>query len=153
MDTHPELDAHIPMVDVHRNGQSDPTRHVICVDGSPTFLRILRVLLEMNGYAVTTTSYTADIAAQIAIRRPDLVVVDLPYGEPRGWTLLSELTGWRTRWTPVIVVSTERPALDRIRREPDAFRQVRACFHKPLDLDQLVEAIDRYSERFREAGG
>jgi CheY-like chemotaxis protein len=98
-------------------------------------------------------SYAADIAVQIVIRRPDLVVVDLPYGGSRGWTLLSVLKGWRTRGIPVIVVSTERNVLDRIRKEPESYRHVRACFHKPFDPDQLVETIDRLTWHLRGARG
>jgi DNA-binding response OmpR family regulator len=154
MDMHPELDSLIPLISLQANGESEPKRHVICVDNSLTFLRILRVLLETNGYKVTTIRYGADTFFQIAIRRPDLVVVDLPLRESRGWTLLNDLLEvWRTRWFPVIVVSTERNALARIRRETDAYRHVGACFHKPLDLDQLVEAIDRLTRRFRDVGG
>jgi DNA-binding response OmpR family regulator len=71
------------MDDRHRT----PRKHVFAVNSSPNFLRILRELLEGEGYTVTTCVFEQNVFTQIVMRQPDALIVDVAAGELAGWDL------------------------------------------------------------------
>ncbi len=117
-------------------------QHIFAVNSSPDFLDILRELLQDEHYNVTTTNFVPQTFDQVCALEPDLLIVDLAVGERVGWRLLEELAaGAHTNGIPVVVVSTSPHLLDEAREHPHRFAGDR-FMRKPLDLDDLLRAVD-----------
>jgi CheY-like chemotaxis protein len=119
-----------------------PRKHVFAVNSSPDFLLIVRELLEEEGYAVTTSTFDSNVFAQIVMRQPDVLLIDVAVGESAGWDLLRRLhTEAATIEIPVLVTSTS-PALLEQAREQEAWYGTEGLFlTKPMDLDELLRTI------------
>jgi CheY-like chemotaxis protein len=116
-------------------------KHIFCINGSSSFLDILRHLLEHEHYTVTTTNFVPQTFEQIAALQPSLLIIDLSVGQRAGPDLLERLQREAiTRKIPVIVVSTDRRLLARARAE-QAHYGGQLFLAKPLDLDNLLEGI------------
>ena len=71
-------------------------------------------------FNVTTTNYVPLTFDQIAVAKPDLLVIGLVWGEIAGWELLERLHSEAvTLGIPVILTSTNQKLLDRgaVRRD------------------------------------
>jgi CheY-like chemotaxis protein len=70
---------------------------ILVVDDEPTNLRLLRRILEKDGYEnVVTTSEGADVAAMVDELNPDLMLLDLHMPQPDGFAILRSLgPRWR----------------------------------------------------------
>ena len=69
-----------------------------------------------------------------------MLIIDLVAGQRAGWDLLERLGNEAiTRGIPVIVTSTDKPLLEQA--EGDSARDGRLFMVKPMNLQQLLEAI------------
>lgn len=117
-------------------------QHVYVVNGSPEFLDIVRALLQDENYNVTTTNFVPLSFETIQAAHPQLIVIDLVFGESAGWELLSRLRqALSTRDIPVLLVSTSADLLERAREQHDGFGGDRYLV-KPFDLDDLLNIIE-----------
>jgi CheY-like chemotaxis protein len=114
-------------------------KHVYCVDGSPTFLHVLKAIFEWRNFTTTVQDYSPDIFDQISSAHPDVVIVDLVFGQDSGWRLLDRLADGLTENTPVIVTSTDRRILESARLDQADSASSRAYFVKPFDMNLLVK--------------
>ena len=118
-------------------------KHLFAVNGDPDFLNLLRILFQRAEYNVTTTNYLPATFDQIAALDPDLLLVDLVWGDRAGWDLLERLNAAaRTRGIPVVVVSTTPAYLARVRADPARYGGD-ALLSKPFDIDDLLGAVRR----------
>jgi CheY-like chemotaxis protein len=119
-----------------------PRKHVFAVNSSPDFLLIVRELFEDEGYAVTTSTFESNVFAQIVMRQPDALLIDVAAGEAAGWDLLRRLhTEAATTEIPILVTSTS-PALLEQAQEQEAWYGTEGLFlTKPMDLDELLRTI------------
>jgi len=112
---------------------------VLVVEDEPDILMLLRVVLEMNGYEAALAADGETAIERFDAERPDLVLLDLMLPVIDGWAVLAEM---RTRPSPppVIICSAARSARD---VEVAADRGAEAILPKPLDMDLLLETIER----------
>jgi CheY-like chemotaxis protein len=116
-------------------------KHVFSVNGSAAFLDFVRELLEGDDYNVTTTNFVPRTIDQIAVLRPDLVIVDLEVGVRAGWDLLATLaTHVDTLRIPLIVTSTAQAMLDEAEQLGYAHGERRYLL-KPFDIDALERLV------------
>jgi DNA-binding response OmpR family regulator len=116
-------------------------KHVLCVNGSATFLEFVRMLLEEERYNVTTTNFVPSTFAQIAALHPHLLIIDLEVGKRAGWELLERLRyDAATNDIPVIIVSTDHRLLERVQRDADRYGGS-AYIVKPFDIDEMLNAV------------
>jgi CheY-like chemotaxis protein len=119
-----------------------PRKHVFAVNSSPDFLLIVRELLEEEGYAVTTSTFDSNVFAQIVMRQPDVLLIDVAVGESAGWDLLRRLhTEAATIEIPVLVTSTSPALLEQAREQAAWYGTERSFLTKPMDLDELLRTI------------
>jgi CheY-like chemotaxis protein len=89
-------------------------KHVFCVNGSSSFLDLVRGLFEEEHYNITTTNFVPLTFDQILTLQPDVLIVDVVYGIQAGWELLHHLAhDAATHPIPVVVTSTDPKLLDR----------------------------------------
>jgi two-component system KDP operon response regulator KdpE len=76
---------------------------VLVIDDEVQIRRLLRILLEANGYRVLEAACGQDGLTEAAIHRPDIVILDLGLPDLDGVTVLRRLREWSH--VPVIVLS------------------------------------------------
>jgi CheY-like chemotaxis protein len=114
-------------------------KHVYCVDDSQTFLHVLKATFEWRHFTTTVQGYSPNVFDQISSAHPDVIIVDLAFGQDNGWHLLGRLAVGLTENTPVIVTSTDPRILELARLEEAYSTGARAYFAKPFDMNLLVE--------------
>jgi two-component system KDP operon response regulator KdpE len=82
------------------------------VDDEVQIRRFLRISLEANGYQVYEAENGKTALAEIPLRHPDLVLLDLGLPDMDGITVLKRLREWTQ--TPVIVLSVRSSDKDKI---------------------------------------
>ncbi len=116
-------------------------KHVLAVNGDPPFLDLVRELLTDERYNVTTTNYVPETFDVIVALDPDLLIVDLVFGEAAGWDLLERLTrAIATRGIPVLVTSTNSRLLERAAADPARYGTNKDLI-VPFDIDELIRAV------------
>ena len=121
------------------------SRHILIVDDEDNILRSLRLVLEPEGYTVSTAGSAAVFRNQSAAARPDLYLIDIRLPDGNGVDLLRELRQHEDR-TPVVMISGHGTI-------PDAIEATRAgafdFLEKPLARERVLlavrNAIDRSS--------
>jgi DNA-binding response OmpR family regulator len=116
-------------------------KHLFAINGEPDFLDLIRLLFQRAEYNVTTTNFVPATFDQIAALDPDLLLVDLAWGERAGWDLLERLNAEaRTRGIPVVVLSTSPDYLARVRADPARYGGD-AVLAKPFEADDLLRVV------------
>ncbi|MGH1503103.1 MAG: response regulator transcription factor [Acidimicrobiales bacterium] len=91
-----------------------PTGHdVLVVDDEPQVLAVVAEYLEREGYRVRTAADGDAALAELAAKRPDLVLLDLMLPGTDGWTILDRLRSAGDE-VPVIVLSARGAESERV---------------------------------------
>jgi twitching motility two-component system response regulator PilH len=116
-------------------------KRVLVVDDSPTNRQALSLLLQREGYEVTTAVDGEDALAKIAADPPPIVVLDIILPKMNGYQVLRQLrAGTETRHIKVILVSSKNQESDRfwgMKQGADEY------IAKPYPDDTLLSAIAR----------
>jgi CheY-like chemotaxis protein len=113
--------------------------HVLCINGSPVFLDLLRALFQEESFNVTTTNFVPRSWDMIDALQPSVILLDLVIGQQAGWDLLRRLHAEATtRSIPVVVTSTDPRLLEDAKRDAAQWGG-NAFIGKPLDVDNLIE--------------
>lgn len=116
-------------------------RHILCVNNSEEVLDIFRVLLEEEGYRVTTQSYLLKDMAEVRELTPDLIILDYMWPEEDGgWSMLQMLRMDRaTAKTPIVLCTGAKREIAEL---GDHLTQMKiAVVLKPFDIETLLDAI------------
>jgi len=84
----------------------------LVIDDEPQIRRLLRVTLEANGYRVFDATNGNDGLAQVAQRRPEIVLLDLGLPDMDGIAVLKRLREWSR--VPVIILTVRDHEDDKI---------------------------------------
>lgn len=116
-------------------------KHILVINGDLPILDLVRELLTEEHYNVTTTNYVAETFEVIVALAPELLIVDLVYGEVAGWDLLERLTQHSaTRGIPVVLTSTDKRLLALAAADPARFGTNEDLII-PFDIDDLIAAV------------
>ena len=127
-----------------KNPETGKQCHVHVINDTPEILDVFRLVLEDEGYRVTTDRFTTELAPRVAHVReltPDLLVLDLIVnGEAAGWQLLQLLKMDRaTRKIPIIVCTAAVRTVDELHSHLDAMG-IKVIL-KPFDVDHLITVV------------
>ncbi len=132
--------AHDETMGVREQAQM-AARHILVINGDPSFLNLMRDFLQDEDYNVTTTNFVPATFDQIAALQPDALIIDLAIGRRAGWELLERLhKRVATRAVPVIVVSTQPDYLERVQAQVGRYGAVE-ILGKPFDLADLLSLV------------
>ncbi len=121
--------------------------HVYVLDADPDVLELVRELLLLEAYDVTASNYAPETFEVIDLIAPDLVVLDLAWGERAGWEMLEALAGHvSTAGIPVLVTSTNRELLAMATADPARFG-TNADLVKPFDIEVLLAVVHELAGR------
>jgi excisionase family DNA binding protein len=129
-----DLDAFL-----QRSGPGKPARGplVLVVDDDPSVREIVRINLELEGYAVREAANAEEGLAAVEDDAPDLILLDVMMPEVDGWEMLRRVQERHGIGAiPVVMFSGQlEPAAGREATQ----RGARAFVGKPFDLRALVE--------------
>lgn len=112
---------------------------ILIIDDHPTNLKLMRVLLESEGYLTQTAASAEAALAMLHDNPPDLILTDIQLPDMDGLELTRKLKSVSaTAAVPVVAVSAFAHADDRA-RALDA--GCAAYFSKPLDTAAFCAAI------------
>jgi len=124
----------------YRAGRKMP-KHILVVNDTQDILEVFRILLEGEGYQVTLSSFPLQKAADIEQLNPDLIILDVVFGEEKlGWQMLQLLKMQpATASIPVIICTAAEKAV----REMEGYLVSKnvVVVYKPFELDDLLTAV------------
>jgi two-component system chemotaxis response regulator CheY len=113
-------------------------KHILVVDDDPTILSLVVEVLSGAGYQVSAAEDGLQAMDSLAGGCPDLIITDVNMPVIDGGTLVGIMRAREeTRYAPVLGIT----ALTDLRRANDAY--FTDIIHKPFDIDELVQAVDR----------
>jgi excisionase family DNA binding protein len=128
-----DLDAFL-----ERSGPGKPARGplVLLVDDDPQVREVVRVNLELEGYAVREASSATEGLAALEEEAPDLILLDVMMPQVDGWEMLRRVQERHGVGSiPVVMFSGQ---LD-LGTEAAAERGAQGFVGKPFDLRALIE--------------
>ncbi len=122
---------------------SADTPHVLLVDDEALFASAVRKRLEKAGYRCTVAGTLADARSQLQGGFTDLILLDLRLPDGSGMQFLENLRRASEAAPPVVMLTAHAEVDDAVR----AIKQGAVDYlKKPIDLDELVIAVDRVLE-------
>jgi len=118
------------------------TRSVLVVDDEPDIVYMIRVILRSAGYDVVAAESVAEGLEKLAVREPDLILLDLRLSDGEGWQLLDAMRAdGRIDRIPVIILSAHATpsAADRAVAEG-----AKGYITKPFVAGNLVSAVQEW---------
>src|SRR5512139_42426 len=119
--------------------------YILVVDDEPDIRRLLKEILEDEGYEVATAENAAEARQLRRARRPDLILLDIWMPDVDGITLLKEWSEEESLHIPVIMMSghgTVETAVEATRL--GAFDYI----EKPLSLAKLLLSVQHALESY-----
>ena len=92
--------------------ETKPTIPVLVIDDEPQMRRLLRVTLEVHGYAVTDAATGKEGIVQAAQARPEIIVLDLGLPDLDGVEVLKRIREWSR--VPIIILSVRDREGDKV---------------------------------------
>jgi two-component system, chemotaxis family, chemotaxis protein CheY len=114
--------------------------HLLVVDDDPTIREMLEMVLDSEGYEVTTAPHGAAALALLDQIRPNAILLDMKMPVMDGWGFLEQYRRLPGAKVPVIVLTA---AQDDSRRAAEVGAD--AYVAKPFVIDDLVRVLERYT--------
>jgi len=126
---------------------SEPGAHVLVVDDEPQIVRGLKVVLRSAGFQVAQATTKSEALDAVAVRPPDVMILDLVLPDGSGVEVCEEVRRWSA--LPIIVLSAIGDEREKV-RALDAGADDYVT--KPFGTDELTARI-RAVLRRRDGGG
>jgi CheY-like chemotaxis protein len=116
-------------------------KDVLVVEDEPYLCDLIADVLEAEGHTARKASNGLEALAQVAERRPQLILLDLMMPVMDGWEFLSELRSHKSSAAIPVVIITAVYDVARTQQQTGA----RAVISKPFDIDQLADVVRSYA--------
>ena len=116
-------------------------RPILIVDDDHGVRGVLAQILEDEGHAVRTATNGRDALDKLrGSVKPCVILLDLMMPVMNGWEFMTQRQGeGDIAAIPVVVISADQGA----RAKAEAIGAV-DCLEKPIDLNRLIDTVDRY---------
>ncbi len=119
------------------------TTHILVINHSPDILDLFEVLLEDEGYTVTTQTFTHRSAEDVAVAQPDVLICDYPaIYEHDAWAFVQQLKATAATTAIPVLVSTTSLTLVRDHASWLTAHEV-AVLPKPFLVHDLLATLHR----------
>jgi CheY-like chemotaxis protein len=112
---------------------------VLVVDDDDDIREIITLALATHGYRVITAVSGADCLRRITVERPCLILLDMMMPDLNGWDVCERLKLSPSSSSIPVVILTGNVRVE------DERSGTTPILHKPIQLDALVEVIERYA--------
>ena len=126
---------------MHSNGT------ILVVDDDALSVEFIRLALHDEGYRVLAADDLSQARAEIALRRPDLVLLDVDASGMMGTLLAHDLHKDGLSDVPIVIITDDVGA---VRGLPGG--GIADCLLKPFDLDELLACVTQVLPQQREYG-
>jgi DNA-binding response OmpR family regulator len=118
---------------------SNESIRILVVDDDPGVRRLLVLLFQREGWSVTTVEDGERAVEQIALARPDVVVLDLMLPKLSGVEVLQDATlqDYPSAERVLLLTAASQAQL---RRLPSDLR-IRQLIRKPFDTAELLQSV------------
>jgi len=118
---------------------ADPLPHILIVDDNVDAAEVLALLIEMEGFSVSTARTLAEGREQIVRQRPRLIFLDLNLPDGNGMSLLADVKADQMTAAIQVVVLSGRME-DEVREEAHLLG-AQAFLVKPLEHDRMTALL------------
>lgn len=116
-------------------------KNILIVEDDRDLLLGLSVRLTSKGFTVLSAQDAASAIQMVAIKKPDLILLDLGLPDNNGFVVMEIVTQLKSAATVPIIVVSARPAS--VYKEPALLAGARDYFEKPFDNEELLRVIQR----------
>jgi CheY-like chemotaxis protein len=109
---------------------------VLVVDDDPDMRAVLELALQSSGYATRAAQNGRQALEAVAVRMPDLVLLDMLMPVMDGWQCAREIHARYGHAVPIVVITAAEHA--RARAQEVAADDV---LPKPFDIDDLLRVV------------
>jgi CheY-like chemotaxis protein len=110
---------------------------LLVVDDDPTIREMLEMLLDSEGYEVSTACNGADALEVLPGLHPDVILLDMKMPVMDGWEFMDRYRTLPNATAPVVVISA---AQDTARRAAEVGAQ--GYVAKPFAIDDLLRVLE-----------
>ena len=129
---------------------------ILVVDDDPDILDALAMILETQGYQVSTARDGIEGLANLKAEKPDLMILDLLMPKMDGFAVCKELQD--PRWSkfknmPILILTSVREDASRRRYELETGLELNVddYVEKPISPDILLQRVERLVKRKEKA--
>jgi len=117
-------------------------KQIVVVDDDKDVREIITIALNCNGFEVAVASDNQQFQRLLAMRVPDLIILDVMMPGQNGYQIFNSLRNdARTQGIPVIIMTARAEHIyERISADLGAANHIIKPFH-PLDLVEKVKAL------------
>ena len=120
---------------------------ILVVDDDERNMKLFRDVLQASGYRTVEASTGTDAVRLAVEHAPDLVLMDIRLPDIDGLEALRRIRSTeRTASIPVLAVTAQAMKGDREKFIEAGFDEY---LSKPIDVDELLDAVGRYAGRAR----
>ena len=120
---------------------------ILLVDDDALSVEFITLALHDEGYRVCVADDLSQARAEIALRRPSLVLLDVDSSGMIGTLLVQDLHKDGLTDVPMVIIADDVAA---VRGLP--WGGIADCLLKPFDLDELIACVTQYVPQQRERG-
>ena len=120
---------------------------ILVVDDDALSVEFIRLALHDEGYRVLAADDLSQARAEITLRRPNLVLLDVDTSGMVGTLLVQDLHKDGLRDVPIVIISDDVGAVGGLQGSGIA-----DCLLKPFDLDELLACVTQFLPQQRERG-
>src|SRR5256885_5343580 len=124
--------------------------HILVVEDDPDTRELLKVLLQMQGGAVTTAASVPEALSAYDVSPPNVIVADIGMPDYNGYTLIGKVRARdreRGKITPAIALTAYATPMDRDTALSAGFQVHMA---KPFDAEKLISVIADLAAKYRQ---
>lgn len=123
-------------------------RKILIIDDDPDIREVLSILLESQGYQVTTANYGVDGLERIREEVPDLVILDLIMPGMGGFSVYKKLKDpAHPEWNDIriLILTSVREEASRAQFEQETGTQLAVddYIEKPISPPVILERVER----------
>lgn len=120
------------------------TKKVLVVDDEPNIAELARIKLTREGFDVATANSGEEALAEVASRRPDVIVLDVMMPGMTGWEVARRLReDPETKDIPILMLT----ALGIPEEHVPGFADIDEYYTKPFVPSTLVKIVRRLADR------
>lgn len=119
------------------------TKKVLVVDDEPDTLELVKLVLESGGFEAILANNGKEALAQIAIVRPDLVLLDIMMPDMDGWDVFRKMKE-RDPGIPIAILTAKAQNIDKLL----GLHVLKADDYitKPFGKNELISKVKRLIE-------
>ncbi len=114
------------------------SKKILAVDDDPDIVEVIKIILEDEGYEVSTLTSGIDVLNIISFIRPDLILLDVMLGGMDGREICKSIKAHSIfKYIPVVMISASHN-LQNLLKLPGSPNDFLA---KPFDIDHLIMKV------------